>query len=93
MRGGSGAQAVGLEVVDDAPAAPATKGTLITDAIAEYLAEVKEAKAQKTLLAYTLTLNLFTGASQSAYSSSTRFAVPKAIRSAELSQYRPLPLR
>jgi integrase len=56
-----GAQAVGVEVVDDAPVTPTTKGTPITDAIAEYLAEVKEAKAQKTLLAYTLTLNLFAG--------------------------------
>jgi hypothetical protein len=50
-----GAQAVGVEVVDDAAAATTMNGTLITDAIAEYLAEVKEAKAQKTLLAYTLT--------------------------------------
>jgi hypothetical protein len=51
-----GAQAIGVEVVADAPA---PKRTILSDAIKEYLAEVKEAKAKKTLLAYTLTLNLF----------------------------------
>lgn len=56
------AQAAGVQVVDDTPAAPVTKGTSIADAVAEYLAEVKEAKSKRTLLACTLTRNLFAGA-------------------------------
>lgn len=46
-----GAQAVGVEVVDDSPA---PKRTILSEAIEEYLGEVKDAEA-KTLLEYTLT--------------------------------------
>jgi integrase/recombinase XerD len=54
-----GAQAVGVEVVDDAPA---PDRTILSEPIEEYLGEVKDAKAKKTLLACTLALNLFAGA-------------------------------
>jgi integrase/recombinase XerD len=49
-------KSLAVELVDDDPA---PKRTILSEGIEEYLAEVKDAKAKKTLLAYTLTLNLF----------------------------------
>jgi integrase/recombinase XerD len=51
------AKAVGVELVEDAPVAG--KQTPLTEAVAEYLAEVKNSKAIKTYLAYSLTLRQF----------------------------------
>jgi integrase/recombinase XerD len=51
------AKAVGVEVVEAGPVTG--KQTPLTEAIAEYLAEVKAAKAAKTFLAYSRTLTLF----------------------------------
>jgi integrase/recombinase XerD len=51
------AKAIGVEVVEDAPLTG--KQTPLTEAVAEYLAEVKAAKAPKTFLAYSRTLTLF----------------------------------
>jgi integrase len=50
------ARAVGLQLVEDVPA---PKRTLLSEAVTEYLAEVKESKAPKTFLAYSLTMKLF----------------------------------
>jgi integrase/recombinase XerD len=50
------AEAAGVEIIEEAQ--PPKKLTL-TDAIAEYLVEIKAQRAHKTLLAYQLTLRLF----------------------------------
>jgi hypothetical protein len=50
------ARAVGIQLVEDVPA---PKRTLLSEAVAEYLAEIKESKAPKTFLAYSLTMRLF----------------------------------
>ena len=51
------AKAVGVELVEGAPATE--KQTPLTEAVAEYLSEVKDSKAIKTYLAYSLTLRQF----------------------------------
>ena len=50
------ARAMGVRLAEDIPA---PKQTLLSEAVAEYLAEVKESKAPKTFLAYSLTMKLF----------------------------------
>jgi hypothetical protein len=50
----SQAKAAGVELAEDVLA---KKQTNLTDAITEYLAEVKDSKAIKTYLAYSLTLD------------------------------------
>jgi hypothetical protein len=55
---------MGIRLAEDVPA---PKQTLLSEAVAEYLAEVKESKAPKTFLAYSLTMKLFAATVQAQF--------------------------